>query len=191
MLTVIWHIKAMEENIFDPELPALRFDVVLAIVAFLTLIKLFFQFEYTPSFGPLYKMMQRLFNDLMKFIVIWMIQLVCFASVAVLCFGNLDTFRSFNSSVIYFIEASLGEYRMTHFDQSNKNMSNLGYYFHIIFLLINIILMLNLVIAILSQSFQNLASYTNGLYCDTLVKSFAAAEWHDHYGCLACASTPF
>lgn len=69
-------------------------------------------------------------------------------------------------------------------------MSNLGYYFHIIFLLINIILMLNLVIAILSQSFQNLASYTNGLYCDTLVKSFAAAEWHDRYGCLACANTP-
>jgi hypothetical protein len=50
--------------------------------------------------------------------------------------------------------------------------------------------MLNLVIAILSETFSSLASYQNGLYCDTLIKNFAHNEWHDQYGSLACAMTP-
>lgn len=73
MLTVIWHIKATEFGIKDPELPAIRFDIILAFVAFLTLIKLFLQFEFTPTFGPLYKMMQRMMADLIKFLCIWAI----------------------------------------------------------------------------------------------------------------------
>lgn len=89
MLTVIWHIKANNSNIIDPELPVIRFDVILAFVAFLTLIKLFLQFEYTPSFGPLYKMMKRMMKELVKFLMIWAIQLASFASVAVLAFGSL------------------------------------------------------------------------------------------------------
>ena len=73
MLTVIWHIKANSENIIDQKLPAIRFDIILAFTAFFTLIKLFLQFEYTPSFGPLYKMMQRMMKELIKFLLIWLI----------------------------------------------------------------------------------------------------------------------
>ena len=90
MLTVIWHIKATEFGIIDEELPVVRFDIILALVAFLTLIKLFLQFEFTPTFGPLYKMMQRMITELVKFLCIWVIQLASFASVAVLAFGSLE-----------------------------------------------------------------------------------------------------
>ena len=41
MLTVIWHIKANNHNIIDKNLPVVRFDIILAAVAFFTLIKLF------------------------------------------------------------------------------------------------------------------------------------------------------
>lgn len=62
-----------------------------------------------------------------------------------------------NDAIIYFIRASLGEFDMTIMDGNNVNMNRLGEYFQIIFLLFNLILMLNLVIAILSQSFSTLA----------------------------------
>ena len=57
MLSVIWHIKANAYNIVWDTMPFIRFDLILAFTAFFTLFKLFLQFEYTPSFGPLYKMM--------------------------------------------------------------------------------------------------------------------------------------
>ena len=119
MLTVLWHIKTSEHNLIDPNLPKVRFDIILALVAFLTLIKLFLQFEFTPSFGPLYKMLQRMLGELMKFLVIWSIQLVMFAAVAVLAFGSLETFSNFNSSIVYFVEASLGNFDMENFESPN------------------------------------------------------------------------
>jgi hypothetical protein len=190
MLTVLWHIKTSEHNLVDPNLPGVRFDIILALVAFLTLIKLFLQFEFTPSFGPLYKMLQRMLGELMKFLVIWSIQLVMFAAVAVLAFGSLETFSDFNSSIVYFVEASLGNFDMENFESPNQNLYLLGEYFQVLFLLINLILMLNLVIAILSKSFSVMSLHANGLYCDTLVKNFGHNEWDNRYGCLAVAATP-
>ena len=152
---------------------------------------MFFQFEFTPTFGPLYKMMQRMFIDLVKFLVLWIIQLVCFSSVATLMLGSLPSFSSFNSSVLYFCEAGLGQYKMNRFHQTNDNLENFGQYFHIFFLVINGILMMNLIIAIMSSSYATMKAHNNGLYCDSLIKSFATSEWNDRYGCLACANTPF
>jgi hypothetical protein len=191
MLTVIWHIKANESNFIDGALPLVRFDVILALTAFATLLKLFLQFEFTPTFGPLYKMLMRMLKELVRFLCIWVIQLTSFAAVAVLAFGSLPTFADFNSSIIYFIEASLGEFDITAFEGPSESMTNIGKYFLVVFLIINLILMLNLVIAILSDAFAQLSQYTNGLYCDTLIKNFAHLEWDDDYGSLAVAFTPF
>jgi hypothetical protein len=191
MLTVIWHIKANETNMFDPELPYVRFDIILAAVAFLTLLKLFFLFEFTPTFGPLYKMLSRMLGELAKFLIIWAIQLTSFAAVSVLAFGSLPAFRTFNQSIIYFVEASLGEFDMPAFEGKSDSMTLLGKYFLIVFLMLNLILMLNLVIAILSQAFTSLSVWNNGLYCDTLIKNFSHNDWNELYGSLACAFTPF
>ena len=129
MLTVIWHIKADEYNIYDPNLPSVRFDIVLASVAFFTLTKLFLQFEFTPSFGPLYKMLQRMLAELLKFLCIWGIQLSSFAAVAMLAFGSIETFQSFSSSIVYFIAALMGSFDVTAFESGSESMSMLGEYF--------------------------------------------------------------
>lgn len=97
--------------------------------------------------------------DLAKFLLIWFIQLASFSSVAVLAFGNLESFGNFNSSIVYFIEASLGNFDLENFASNNENMRIFGEWFHILFLLFNLILMLNLVIAILSESFSSLNTY--------------------------------
>lgn len=80
---------------------------------------------------------------------------------------------------------------MNVFDSGSEKMTLLGKYFQIVFLLVNLILMLNVVIALLSESFSALSQYSDGLYCDTLMKNFGHNEWDDHYGSLACACSPF
>jgi hypothetical protein len=68
---------------------------------------------------------------------------------------------------------------------------NIGLYFQIFFLLVNLVLMLNFVIATLSSTYDNFEHIQSGLYYHVLIQVFPAMGWDDNYGCLACAQTPF
>ena len=51
--------------------------------------------------------------------------------------------------------------------------------------------MLNLVIAILSNTFALYSELSNGLYYKVLVTIFPIYEYHPGYGCLTCGQSPF
>jgi hypothetical protein len=67
----------------------------------------------------------------------------------------------------------------------------IGVYYQILFLLVNLILMLNFVIAILSSTYQNFENIQSGLYYGVLIQVFPSMGWDNDYGCLVCAQTPF
>lgn len=179
MLNVLWHSHydlspagSIDPNMFS-HLPALRFDLLLSIKAGLTWIKLFLMFEFTPQFGPLIKIMYVMIVNLSKFLIIWSIQLSSFASVAILAFGNIKTFATFADSLIYFFGAALGNWDFDIFlePDGTRGLTHLiGSLYQSIYLILNLVLMLNLVIAILSETFSTMSRVSNGLYCDTLVR---------------------
>jgi hypothetical protein len=68
---------------------------------------------------------------------------------------------------------------------------SIGKYYQIFFLLVNLILMLNFVIAILSSTYANFEHIQSGLYYNVLIQVFPAMGWDDRFGCLVCAQTPF
>ena len=51
--------------------------------------------------------------------------------------------------------------------------------------------MLNLVIAILSNTYNRNNALYNALYLNVLVDKFPLYEWDDSYGVIACAKNPF
>lgn len=61
----------------------------------------------------------------------------------------------------------------------------------IVFILVNLVLMLNLVIAILSSTFAKYEVIKMGLYNNVLAELFPIMQWDDHYGALVCAKPPF
>jgi hypothetical protein len=63
----------------------------------------------------------------------------------------------------------------------------IGKYYQIFFLLVNLILMLNFVIAILSSTYQNFEDIQSGLYYNVLIQVFPAMGWDDDFGSLICA----
>ena len=72
-----------------------------------------------------------------------------------------------------------------------KLLITMGKLFHLLFLFVNLILMLNFVIAILSDTYGSLGAIKNGLYYDELVTAFPLQDWNDEYGALICAQPPF
>ena len=98
--------------------------------------------------------------DVFKFLVIWVIVLIMFTCVGILAFGQLENFQTFEQVIVYFFESSLGAWDMEVFHNEEVIEGEdltliiaLGTYYQVIFLLVNLILMLNFVIAILSSTY--------------------------------------
>lgn len=134
--------------------------------------------------------------DLAQFMCIWVLVQMMFSSVAVLIFGNLITFNTFHNSIIYFYQASIGTYTtdvflgLDHNGDESTELYDFGVIYLVIFILINVVLLFNFVIAILSSTFAFYDKMKLGLYYNVLNSMFAEYEWDDHYGALICVKPP-
>jgi len=121
MLNIIWYIHCNHpaSDIDEEQCPKsskYRFDYMLAMVVMFTWLKLIFFFRVSQTFGPLFKMMQEMVIDLLKFMSIWMLIITMFTCVGALTFGELKTFHGlYDVSLIYF-ESALGSWDFTVYD---------------------------------------------------------------------------
>ena len=58
------------------------------------------------------------------------------------------------------------------------------------FLMLNVVIILNFVIAILGNTFSTFQPQKNGLYLCVLISQFPTLEWDEQYGCIACSQIP-
>ena len=86
------------------------FEYLLSLLTMVTWLKLFFSFRFTKTFGPLYKCMAVMLEDLLKFLIIWAMFILMFVCMAILAFSNIEKFQSFEDTFIFFVEAALGKY---------------------------------------------------------------------------------
>ena len=66
-----------------------------------------------------------------------------------------------------------------------------GQSFHLVSVIINMILMLNMVIAIFSETYARLAPQRRGLYYDGLIASMPAMKYEKRWGILILIPAPF
>ena len=66
----------------------------------------------------------------------------------------------------------------------------IGQVFHLIVILVNMVLLVNLVIAILSDTYQRLAHYKLGLYYDGVIEVIPAYKYKNFFGALIAACPP-
>jgi hypothetical protein len=53
------------------------------------------------EFGPMFKMIGAMTDDLLKFMVLWSLVIIMFASVSLLLFGHFKTYETLTSALIY------------------------------------------------------------------------------------------
>ena len=155
-----------------------------------------FRLRINETFGPLLKIMIIMMSDLTTFLVFWFIVLISMTAFAFVIFHQITNFQeNFFSILLKLFEWSLGAFDDTIFDEnypnpkSNINFSEhfVGRTFLFIVLLVNLVLILNLLIAILSLTYTVYSDKKKGLFYEDLVAKFPSMEFDDRYGSVCCA----
>jgi hypothetical protein len=128
-------------------------------------------------------------EDLGIFIVLWFLLLLIFSSSGFIIFNELDAYKSLYSVLIVHFESSLGNWALKIYDGLSLD-DRTGEVFHLISVIINMILMLNLVIAILSETYARLAPQRLGLYYDGLIASMPGYQFDRRFGILILIPPP-
>jgi len=122
--------------------------------------------------------------------VLWGIQLFIFACIGILIFGDMAEYGSFIKVLILFFESALGQWDFTIYNNS-KYPPLFGQAFHMIVIMLNMIMFVNLMIAVLSETYQRLSIQKLGLYYDGVIEVIPAYKYKKFYGSLIAACPPF
>lgn len=143
----------MQRMLNDINTGDFHFDWLLAATAFLFWIRLIFMLQLTQTFGPLIRTTVAMMSDLITFFLLFSIQLIAFSCVGILAFGNLPGFETVFDGLVLLFGSALGEYNFDLFNELGEDKKYIGIGFLVIFLACNLLLLLNLVIAIMADTY--------------------------------------
>lgn len=108
----------MYADAYFADLNTEEFDVqfFVGLVSSLYFVRLLLTLVLTQTFGPIISTIIYMFNDIAVFIVIWFITLLGFTLVAQSTFNRVPDFLSFDTAIIFWINAAFGNYDLGVFD---------------------------------------------------------------------------
>lgn len=149
-------------------------------------------------------MIKQMTIELGKFLVFWFTMIIIFSCIAMLVFSHSKGFHNLWDSFIYFLSAALGSYDFTVFDvkvsddemndvraRNAEALGDFGTIYMIFYLFVNLILMLNMVIAILAEVFASYSEIQVGLYQSILLEMMPSMEFDSQYGAILESTQPF
>lgn len=160
-------------------------------------IRIIIALQVTETLGPIISTIIYMFSDIGVFIVIWFINLVTFSMVGVLTFNEVPALTKFQFGIIYFFEASFGNFDTTVFDVYIEDWSyrpvlrEIGIYFVLTFIFLNLLILLNFVIAMMADTYSLMTSVRKGLYNYNIIHAAPAYKLDKYYGGLILMMPPF
>jgi hypothetical protein len=151
-----WHSKrdiAAAHIVYDTLSHRYVFEWLLAILSVNTWVKLLVRLQMTEAFGPQFKVISVMFTDLLKFYVLWAIILLALTSLACLVFMEVDEYHYFSSALYMHWDWALGAFDSSIFctDELPVEICLEGRLFLFVFNSLNVVLLLNLIIAIMGS----------------------------------------
>ena len=177
-------------NIYHREEDEEFLSYLYAIAATLLWIRILFLIRFTKLLGPLMKIILSMSWDFFVFILLFVLGLVIFGIVGTLLFGDVSAYNSFYNAVLTLVSSSLGEYDFETLQNSEKGRV-MGDLYLLFFLITTNILALNLLIAILSNTYQTLSIKTNILFLSEILKLRTTLEYDKNYGAMVSTFPPW
>lgn len=146
--------------------------------------------QLTRTFGPMLRIIIVMIGDVLKFLVIWSIELICFSTVSALLFGELDQYKVFFQVFIYTFGTGLGNYDYTVFAEAALGQT-FGEIYVVFVVIINSIVLLNFIIAILADTYSKLSVQSLGIYYDGIISRIPIYEYDSRYGGLIIGTPPY
>jgi len=138
-------------------------DVAVIVGAVALWVRLLDALNVHPRIGPLVQTIVRMVGDMLQFLLVFGIVLAAFASAFVLRFGRLEPFSTPGRAVLTLFSASLGDFDLGVFDGRDRHAEllstfevALGRTLLVTFVLFASVLLLNLLIAMLANSYSEI-----------------------------------
>lgn len=130
-------------------------------------------------------------QDFLNFFVLYSLLTVMFAIV-----GNMNyilymkEFNGFFTSILTVIESSLGTFNFTIFEKAPDELALIGQIYIIVLVIAFNILLLNLIVAILANTYNIFDTRSNGLFLSKILASRDELIYDENYGSFLCAMPP-
>jgi len=149
------------------------------MIQWLTVILLF---RVNNFIGPMLNIIQNMLEEIIKFILIYLIILVVFATSALLFFQNLNEFKDVTQSFTTLLSASFGSFRFNIFEAEEMVVTtDFGYFFLILYMIVSNVVLLNFIIAILSNTYLKLINVSKALSLNEIIKIRSIFEYDSKY----------
>ena len=93
-------------------------------------------------------------------------------------------------TMIMFLESAMGSWNFEQYNELSPEKRNFGIIFHLLVLFVNLLILLNLVIAIMSDTYGRLTDNRLGLYSQGIIEAIPSYKNDRRYGGLIVAVPP-
>ena len=169
-------------------------QVIIALLLTANALRVFTIFRVNSTLGPLITMLKLMIINMLAFFFLYFANMVTFACLATILIFPSDNekYSSLYNSSISLFQASLGnfDFEDVHSEGNPPYSDYICDIFLVIFLLINIVLFMNFLIAILSNIYSIYEQKSHSLYMVEIVKIKIFFASDDQYGCLISSPNP-
>jgi hypothetical protein len=139
------------------------FDYLLASTVLFFWIRLLYMLRLTETFGPTIEIILKMLKDMAVFFLLWVICIITLASVGTLMFADLKDFDTLEKASLLIFNSAFGSYDFSIYDNLEEDRKMIGYGYQIIALCLNLLVLVNLLIAIMSETYARFSVYDRGL----------------------------
>ena len=124
----------------------------------------------TETLGPIISTIIYMLKDVSSFLVVWLLVILAFAQASVSMFQDVETLKSFDSSLFYWFECAFGGWDLSMYDAylekqpPSENLRRFGIVFNLLYVAIQLIVLVNMVIAIMTDTYTTMSTQRKGIY---------------------------
>ena len=168
----ISYVRFMGNAIQDISDDYFHYDFLLAAITAMLWFRIVIMMRLTSNFGPVIVMISNMISIVLNFLVLYIIGIFTFACVAHLTLAELESFDTIFNALRTYVMASLGNFDIIQYD-----VLGVGYWktyygvgLHVVVLFYNMLIIVNLLIAIMSDGYGALSEVRQGLYWATVIQ---------------------
>ena len=150
-----------------------KFTYVLSFWTLIMWIRVLIIIRANKFLGPLINIFARMLQELFKFMVLYAIIFIIFLCIAVLFFADKEQYSGLWNGAQSMFEISMGQFDFSVYQTVSFQIDKeAGIIFIWIYIIIQNITLLNFVIAILSNVYEELKQKSNILYLKTIIEQY-------------------
>jgi len=129
-------------------------------------------------------------KDLVIFFGLYVIQIVTFAAVGILIFGDVPDYDNIFGTSLMFFQYTLGGFDLKIYDNCTESRRMLGILYSCLVLIVNMLVLINLLIALMQDTYRMLSKMKRGLLFKQIIQAVPCYKYENQYSCLISIPMP-